>query len=246
MVKRGFLNRISEKGISNPLIFKAFQPLNKFLGALQLKIMSHYNSKEVIKLIDSLRKEDVFLFKPSELLNIHSFAKYCSSLNGDYIEVGVYRGTSAKVISEAIKSSKTKHSLYLFDTFEGIPDTKAVDKLFWKGQFKSEEKITNLEFTKERLKKYRFIKFYPGIFPQNTGDILKNKKIAFAHLDVDVHKSTLDALNIIYPKLVSGGIIISHDYGQAKGVKKAFDNFFSKKPESIIKLPMSQCMIIKK
>ena len=41
------------------------------------------------------------------------------------------------------------------------------------------------------------------------------------------------------------GILISHDY-HAQGVRRAFDEFFKSKPEKIIELPVSQCMIIKK
>ena len=44
-----------------------------------------------------------------------------------------------------------------------------------------------------------------------------------------------------------GGIIMSHDYFYAEGVRKAFDEFFSDKPEPIIELPSTytQCLIVK-
>ncbi len=46
-----------------------------------------------------------------------------------------------------------------------------------------------------------------------------------------------------------GGVIMSHDYvasdGSITGVKKAFDEFFKNKPEPIIELSGSQCIIVK-
>ena len=41
------------------------------------------------------------------------------------------------------------------------------------------------------------------------------------------------------------GIIISHDYNIAPGVRKAFDEFFKNRPEPIIELSGSQCLIVK-
>jgi hypothetical protein len=38
---------------------------------------------------------------------------------------------------------------------------------------------------------------------------------------------------------------MSHDYAQAEGVRKAFEEVLGSKAESIIELPESQCMFIK-
>jgi hypothetical protein len=42
-----------------------------------------------------------------------------------------------------------------------------------------------------------------------------------------------------------GGMLISHDYSTVPGVKKAFDEYFADKPETVIELPTSQCLFIK-
>src|SRR5579864_8632183 len=46
-------------------------------------------------------------------------------IDGDFVECGVYNGGSAGAISLALKSSN-KHT-WLYDSFEGMPDTKEVD-----------------------------------------------------------------------------------------------------------------------
>ena len=64
-------------------------------------------------------------------------------------------------------------------------------------------------------------------------------------LDVDLYSSTLDSLKYFYSRLNTGGAIISHDYISAKGVRDAFDEFFSDKPEAIFEISGSQCLVVK-
>jgi len=75
---------------------------------------------------------------------------------------------------------------------------------------------------------------------------LKYKKFAFVHLDVDLYQSTQDCLEWFYPRMSRGGVIVSHDYLSAtQGVKRVFDEFFADKPEPILELSGSQCLVIK-
>jgi O-methyltransferase len=53
----------------------------------------------------------------------------------------------------------------------------------------------------------------PGIFPEETGHELTNKRFRFCHVDVDVYQSGLDILNWIWPKMVVGGMMVYDDYG---------------------------------
>lgn len=72
------------------------------------------------------------------------------------------------------------------------------------------------------------------------------KKFCFVHLDVDLYKSTKDCLEFFYPRMVRGGIILTHDYNYVfKGVKKAYNEFFANKPEAVIKLADYQALMVK-
>ncbi len=208
----------------------------RLIGVFELKIMNYYHDKKTISLIKNIINEDKpFLLKPSELFLIYSFAKNQTYIDGDYAEVGVFKGATAKAICEA---KENKH-LHLFDTFEGLPAVKKIDSKFKTKMFKSD-----YNRVKEKLSKYQNVYIYRGTFPE-TGNVVKNKKFAFVHLDVDIYQSTKDCLEFFYDKMSKNGIIISHDY-HAQGVKKAFDEFFKNKPEKIIELPISQCMITKR
>ena len=98
------------------------------------------------------------------------------------------------------------------------------------------------------MRSYKNVYFYQGIFPE-TANSIENKNFSFVHLDVDLYKSTLDALEFFYSRVNRGGVILSHDYGSGgegeTAIKKAFDEFFTDKPEPIFELTGSQCMIIK-
>ena len=52
------------------------------------------------------------------------------------------------------------------------------------------------------------------------------EKISILRLDTDFYESTKIELEILYPKLVSGGFLIIDDYGHFKGCRKAVDEYF--------------------
>ena len=46
-------------------------------------------------------------------------------------------------------------------------------------------------------------------------------------LDTDWYESTKAELEILYPKLSNGGVLIIDDYGHWEGARKAVDEYFS-------------------
>lgn len=193
--------------------------------------------KEVIDLIKQIKKEDKIVLRLNEAYQVYMLAKASNKIDGDFAEVGVFRGGSAKLICEA----KNNKSLHLFDTFEGLPELVEIDN---KIMFQKGEMVSNMDVVKDYLKDYPDVHFYKGLFP-DTADPVKDKKFSFVNIDVDIYESTLSCLNFFYEKMNKGGIIVSHDYIDVESVKKAIDDFFKNKPETIIELSGSQCMIIK-
>ena len=49
------------------------------------------------------------------------FAKYCSKLDGDFVECGVGKGLLSKTIVSYLNFAKINKNFFLFDTYEGIP-----------------------------------------------------------------------------------------------------------------------------
>jgi hypothetical protein len=52
------------------------------------------------------------------------------------------------------------------------------------------------------------------------------KKISLLRLDTDFYDSTLIELQVLWPRLVSGGILILDDYGHWDGARRAVDEYF--------------------
>jgi O-methyltransferase len=199
------------------------------------------NEMPIIKsIIKVIKTETTFLLTDWEALQLYLAVKKTQKINGNIAEVGVFKGGSASLIA---KANTTCKKIYLFDTFDGLPDLNTFDNStqFYSGQFKS-----SYDEVKEYLSKYENINIHKGYFP-STSKPIENELFSFVHLDVDLYETTLECLKFFYPRMTKGAILISHDYTWAIGVRKAFNDFFSDKPEPIIELDFigSQCLIVK-
>jgi hypothetical protein len=212
----------------------------RLLSGLHHFMLAAHKDKAVVKLLRQIRKERRCLITGFEAFNIYSITRAQNSLPGDIAEVGVYAGASSKLICEA-RRNKTVH---LFDTFLGLPESSEKDRNVYRGK-KHPQYACSLESVKEYLKDYENVNFYQGLFPDTAGPI-ENCKFCFAHFDVDLYESTRACIEFFYPRMTAGGIMLSHDYSILAGVKAAFTEFFADKPEDVLELPTTQCMVVKR
>jgi O-methyltransferase len=202
----------------------------------QLQLLNVHKEKDGLDLVRKIQKDGDSLMWPTEMIQIINCASAVKNLTGDFAEVGVYQGRSAKLLSE-VSGDRTLH---LFDTFEGLPKPSARDA----ETLRINMYAANLNTVKRYLSDYRRLIFYPGTFPE-TAEAIKDKSFAFVHFDVDLYQSTLECLRFFYSRMAKGGIILSHDYSTLAGVKRAFDEFLADKNESVIELSTSQCILVK-
>lgn len=221
--------------------------LKESFGSIIVNLLSKLNlglvdynkpeRKQVNILINEIKKETELMLSNTEAQLLYYCVKASLKIEGDLAEVGVYMGGSSKIICEV----KGNRPLHLFDTFKGFPRPTQNDDndRFWEGKMPS-----LLEDVKLLLAKYPNIFYYPGLFP-NTARPIENIKFSFVNLDVDLYESTRSCLEFFYPRMNHGGVILSHDYSELIGVKKAFDEFFIDKNEIVLEFPGSQCLVIK-
>ena len=62
-------------------------------------------------------------------------------------------------------------------------------------------------------------------------------RLSFLHLDMDVKEPTAFALELLYERVVPGGLIVLDDYNAVAGATDALDTFISQKKLKIQKLP---------
>ena len=177
-------------------------------------------------------------------------------LSGAILECGVYKGGGLILICLIAQNLNLKNQIIGYDTFEkGFDkigefdlDTKGrkIDKLkFEKNFYPTMEEVVNI------IKKFDIDKkFLPKLIKGKTQDTLKIKEnvpeqIAFLRLDTDIYESTINQLEILYPKLCSGGILHIDDYGHCPGVMKAVDEYFNNKDVWLHRVDYTCRLIIK-
>lgn len=228
--------RSTDYSLPFKIISLIYEVINYLLLKFRFAIQYYYYADlKVLDFINELRFSHDLLLTVPESLQLYEIAKVAVRIKGDYAEVGVYRGGSAKIIA-LVKGAK---KLHLFDTFSGLPPVDKKDKYFKPGEY-----VASLEYVKDLCKDDSNLYFYQGVFPASAKKAAR-KRYALVHLDVDLYQSTKDCLEYFYPKMSKGGMILSHDYPSSVGVKKAFDEFMKNKPELVIKLFGNQCLIVK-
>ncbi len=165
-------------------------------------------------------------------------------IDGDFAELGVYKGETANFIHEMDTSRK----IHLLDTFEGFHEIDLQHENKQEGKYSPYEfSDTSLEAVKKYINGNDSVFYYPGYFPESAST-LKDKTFSLVHLDADLYLPTIEGLKFFYPRLVPGGAIIVHDYNHNwGGIKKALNEFLPAIPETLIELAdwKGSAMIIK-
>jgi O-methyltransferase len=150
-----------------------------------------------------------------KLTHLLKAAKECSGLEGDFAEVGVYRGGSALVLCHCAAPGQW---VYGFDTYTGIPeDDSEVPDGHKKGDFAESDNASIAQGQKN---------FYPvvGRF-EETSEKYAWRRFAFAHIDCDISQTAMFAARFFADRITKGGGIFFDDAHSAKtaGVRKAIN-----------------------
>ena len=206
------------------------------LAQLELAILSGHKNPATMKVIRRVRRGRESLMSGNEAFTVFSLARAQAGLAGSMAEVGVFQGCSARLISLASGG----RPLHLFDTFAGLPEPESHEH----DRMRLGHYAASLEGVQAFLEDQPGISYHPGIFP-DTAAACEGERFAFVHLDVDLKASTRACLEFFYPRMVRGGIILTHDYSYLAGVQEAFGEFLAGRPERAIELPSSQAMLVK-
>lgn len=127
-------------------------------------------------------------------------------------------------------SAASRQQLWLYDSFAGLPekepaDTSVAGAAFTPGVLATSKRELKQRFLRSSLSLPHIVK---GWFSDLTPADLP-PQIAFAFLDGDFYRSTLDGLRLIWPRLVPGGRLLVHDYQNEAlpGVAQAVTDFFA-------------------
>jgi hypothetical protein len=145
---------------------------------------------------------------------------------GDIVETGCYLGSSASVVMDILIHYDGCHrKLWVFDSFEGLPDLVKEDKKDGgKGKYRTSYEVFKSNLQGLNVYDENRIVITKGWFNE-TLPISPVKHIAFLRLDGDLFSSTWDGLTSFHDKVLPGGIIYVDDYGSFRGCRDAIEKF---------------------
>ncbi len=173
---------------------------------------------------------------------------HAQGIEGAIVESGVWRGGNIALCALTLLAQQdTSRELYMFDTFDwSWPDLSAFDTKYGEGTAEERnaalkkrrdaprEKLDADLVSEERVDQYLISTGYPSQnfikvkgLVQDTVPASAPEKIALLRLDTDLYESTYHELVHLYPRLVSGGILIIDDYPTEHGCVKAVEEYFS-------------------
>jgi hypothetical protein len=139
----------------------------------------------------------------------------------------------------------TNRKIFLFDTFEGMPQATKEDEDFGGRQASEIMKenagnknatiwcIADLEDVKNNMRKTDLdenqIVYVKGMVENTIPCFEISGDISLLRLDTDWYESTKHELIHLYPKVSKNGVVIIDDYGHWKGSRKAVDEYFAEK-----------------
>lgn len=190
--------------------------------------------------------------------------KVSTSIPGDIVECGVFKGTSLVrfALMRNMFGGQNSSRILAFDTFSNnYPDTKftedKVQRSHWiktAGAASISVKQLSTIFKKKNISNFSFIK---GDVVKSIPKFLKKNpglKISLLNVDIDFVEPTIAVLKNFYPLVSKGGVILLDNYAgrgnsgtYLHGDTKAIDDYMKNKKQKIRRFSFAArpCYIIK-
>jgi len=192
-----------------------------------------------------------YWFSPKSRLNkmLAHYELYKSIVNlpGHIFELGVYKGASLMRLATFRDALENDYSRKIvgFDAFGRFPTDglKVDDDLTFIEKF---EGAGGHGLSKDEVSALLEVKGFENIelVEGNVFDTLPHylerhpeTRLAFLHLDMDVKEPTDLALDLLYDRVVPGGLIVLDDYNAVAGETLSVDAFIRERGLRIEKLP---------
>lgn len=172
------------------------------------------------------------LVGPERLHNLFVLANRIETekIPGDVLECGVCNGGTAALLAYSATHSKLGRTVWLLDSFQGMPETSEIDGEAAKAHIGKEK--GDIARVNELLKSVgvnsRRVRILPGWFTETFPSVSAGQ-IALLNIDADWYESVKLCLETFYDRVSPGGFISIDDYGHWPGCRAAVDEFFEKR-----------------
>jgi hypothetical protein len=172
----------------------------------------------------------------SEALYLIQHLHQSLRLEGDVCEFGVAQGATSALMANEIR--ETEKSLWLFDSFQGLPrpgeKDQLIDDIFdlksmeeYEGEMACpssmvEARLRAISFPVER------VKVIAGFIEETITRQALPDRVCFAYVDFDFYDPILVTLTFLHERLSPGGFVLVDDYGFfSAGAQSAVDEFLA-------------------
>lgn len=201
-------------------------------------------SEQDISVLNYVQQNRLTMASSERLVSTLMACKYVqkSGIDGDFVECGVWRGGNSIVAADVFRRSGCLKKIWMFDTFTGMTAPTALDVSrsgeLAMDKFRNGLRETHNEWCYASLDDVRKQFMAASLLDDNVnfvaGDVsvtLRDinslpEKISVLRLDTDWYESTKLELEVLYPRLVPGGVLIVDDYGHWGGARRAVDEYF--------------------
>jgi hypothetical protein len=178
-----------------------------------------------------------------------------ANIPGDIVECGVWKGGNLALAGLVCDAKGLDRSIYGFDTYTGMTAPTASDGASALGKFEKFQRegsewcyspLDEVKANIARVTKYDRYRFIAGKCEDTLSDPANlPEQISILRLDTDWYESTKAELEVLYPRLSPGGILILDDYGHWGGARQAADEYFSTKPALLSRIDYTGRLHIK-
>lgn len=169
-------------------------------------------------------------------------------LDGDFVECGVWKGFCFAFLTDYLEFQNVDKVLFLYDTFEGIPDQmnseNRSNEVYERDNQTDPDAIFNV--VKKRFANLPNTRIVRGMVPDSFSQECPDK-VALLHVDMNSAASEIAALEVLFDKVVPGGMIVFDDYGWTgyAAQRRAEDAFLAARGHNVLELPTGQGLVIK-
>lgn len=179
-------------------------------------------------------------------------------IDGDIVECGVWKAGNI-ILARKLSPDRV---CWLYDTFDGMTEPTAEDVKRGGGKATDLWPVKTANGTQSwgdvSVAAVKSGLRACGVYKANkcrfvVGDICETlresenvpERIAVLRLDTDWYASTKVELEVLFPRLTSGGVLIVDDYGHWLGARKAVDEYFAGQTINIEPIDYTGVMVVK-
>jgi hypothetical protein len=162
------------------------------------------------------------------------------TLEGDYIEFGVFVGTSLGAAVRAFdRAGVTRGRFFGFDSFEGLPEGSESDG-WTSGTFAASRSVTEWNLTRQGvLDRVTLVEgWFDDTCTAETVERYGLGGVLVAMIDCDTYSSSKLALDFVEPLLAESAVLIFDDWytrnpdgTEMEGQRRAFHELLARRPE---------------